>query len=129
MPFYGKLSFELRKNLNKVLRVNFPAIDFRIIFTNDLKIKSYFKLKDTIPDSICSNIVYQFDCPHCPVRYVGCSSRAFRSRIFEHMGKSIRTGRILNRQQFSAIRNHSFDLDHRFNEQNFKIISKFRKKN
>lgn len=129
LPFYGKPSYELRKQLNRILHINFPAIKFNIIFTNELKIKSFFKLKDAIPESLCSNIVYQFICPHCHLRYIGCSSRAFRSRIFEHMGKSIRTGRFINKQQFSAIRNHSIEADHKITEQNFKIIAKFRNKN
>ena len=128
LPFLGKVSYDLRKQLNKTLQSSFPAVNFRIIFSNELRIRSFFRVKDIIPDDVCSNIVYKFECPCCPARYVGCSSRSFRSRIFEHIGKSVRTGRYLNSMQFSAIRNHSLDKDHRFSAANFKIIGRFRNK-
>ncbi|MEL6606571.1 MAG: reverse transcriptase domain-containing protein, partial [Cyanobacteria bacterium J06614_10] len=46
LPFYGKVSFTLRKNLNEILRNEFPAIDFRFIFTNNFTIGSFFSIKD-----------------------------------------------------------------------------------
>ena len=124
-PFYGKPSFDFRKKIQKVLRANFPAVDFRFVFINNFTIKSFFKLKDVIPDSVCSNVVYQFDCPSCNARYIGCSSKAFRCRILEHIGRSFRTGQYLNRMPFSSIRNHSHERDHNFSEKDFKIIGRF----
>ena len=59
------------------------------------------------------------------MRYVGCSSRAFRSRIFEHVGRSVRTGRVLGKLPFSAIREHSIENDHNFSESDFEILGKF----
>ena len=85
-------------------------------------IGSLFKIKDRIPDSVCSNIIYQFDYPTCGARYLGSTSRAFKIRVLEHIGKSYRTERYLNKMPFSSIRNHSHDEDHPFNESNFKII-------
>ncbi len=125
LPFLGKSSYDLRKQLNKILQLSFPAVNFRVIFTNEVRIRSFFKVKDTLPDNIRSNIVYQFNCPRCPARYIGCSSRSFQSRIFEHIGKSVRTGRYLNRMQFSTIRNHSIEEDHSFNVEDFKILASF----
>ena len=125
LPFYGKPSYDFRKKINYILRKDFPAIDFRFVFTNNFTIGSFFKIKDKIPDSVCSNIVYEFECPSCGARYLGCSSRAFRCRVLEHIGKSFRTGEFLNRMPFSSIRNHSHENDHPFNESNFKILHKF----
>lgn len=126
MPFYGKISNELRKTLGSLLRDSFPAIEFRILFTNEFRIGTFFNHKDRIPDSLCSNIVYKFTCPSCQAGYIGCSSRSFKIRMFEHMGKSYRSGRFLNTMPFSAIRDHSRKEDHLFSPIDFEIIAKCR---
>ena len=122
LPFYGKPSYNFRKSVRAILKSQFPAIDFKFIFTNNYTIGSLFRIKDRIPDSVRSNIIYQFDCPSCGARYLGCSTRAYKCRILEHIGKSFRTGNFLNRMPFSSIRNHSHEEDHPFSENNFKII-------
>ena len=122
LPFYGKPSYDFRKKINFILKEQFPAIDFRFIFTNSFTVGSFFKIKDRIPDSVCSNIIYQFDCPSCGARYLGSSARSYKCRILEHIGKSFRTGEFLNKMPFSSIRNHSHEKDHPFNENNFKIL-------
>ena len=45
--------------------------------------------------------------------------------MFEHIGKSYRFGRFLQRCAFSAIRNHSHEADHPFTEKDFEIIARF----
>lgn len=125
MPFYGKISYEYRKLVLNILRNSFPAVNFRIIFTNDFRIGSFFNFKDRVPDPLCSNIVYKFTCPSCQARYVGCSSRAFRIRVFEHIGKSYRSGKFLHKMSFSAVRDHSLNNDHPFTQNDFQIIGRF----
>ena len=41
------------------------------------------------------------------------------------MGRSFRTGEILNRMPFSSIRDHSHQEDHIFGERDFKIVCHF----
>lgn len=126
MPFYGHISYEFRKLTLNILRNSFPAVDFRITFTNDFKIGTFFNFKDRVPDPLCSNIVYKFTCPSCQARYLGCSSRSFRIRVFEHLGKSYRTEKFLQIMAFSAIRNHSHTEDHLFTDKDFQIMARFR---
>ena len=90
LPFYGHTSYKFRKHILKLLNDNFPAITFKIVFTNEFKIGNFFHHKDRIPDQLCSNIVYKFTCPGCQARYVGCSGRSFKIRMFEHMGWVLR---------------------------------------
>ena len=45
------------------------------------------------------------------------------------MGRSHRTGNILQKPPFSAIREHSHTQDHPFNANEFKIIAKFKDSN
>ena len=125
LPFYGKPSYNSRRKLLKLLRSSFPCIDFRVILTNSFKISNFFTYKDRVPDSVTSNLVYEFCCPDCGSRYIGCSTRAFKVRVMEHMGRSHRTGTLLQKPPFSAIRDHSHKFDHPFNINNFKIIARF----
>ena len=124
LPYYGKLSFNCRNRLNKILNSAFPAVEFRYVFTNNFKISNFFSFKDKIPDKICSNICYKFTCPGCNTRYVGCSTRAFHIGIKEHTGVSYRTGQKLHSPPFSAIRDHARESDHQFSIDNFEIIAR-----
>ncbi|MEL6606368.1 MAG: reverse transcriptase domain-containing protein [Cyanobacteria bacterium J06614_10] len=125
LPFYGRSSYELRKKINKILKYSFPAVNFKIIFTNNYTIGSFFRIKEKLPDSVCSNVVYEFNCPSCSARYLGCTTRSFNIRVLEHIGKSFRTGQYLNKMPFSAIREHSHTEDHRFSRDDFKIAARF----
>ena len=125
LPFYGKTSFDMRKKLNQQLRCNFPAINFKLILCNNFKIGSFFSTKDKIPEAVCSKVVYVFNCPSCPARYIGCTTRSFKIRTFEHIGKSFRTGMYLSKMPFSAVRDHSMERDHAFSDRDFKIIARF----
>ena len=123
LPFYGHLSYVIRKRLDKILKTNFPNDEFRFVFSNPFTIKSFFPFKDRISSLLKSHIVYQYECPICKCRYVGETSRNLTLRYAEHRGISSRTGHILSSPSFSAIREHSHNQDHPYSINNFKILS------
>ena len=45
--------------------------------------------------------------------------------MYEHLGKSVRTGKFLQRMSFSAIRDHCRDKDHFFSDRDFEILARF----
>ena len=124
LPYYGRISYDLRKKLSMHLRRNLPAIDFKFVFKNDFTIGSFFSVKDKVPDSVCSRVVYEFNCPSCSARYIGCTTRSFKIRTLEHIGKSFRTGLYLSKMPFSAVRDHSTEHDHPFSDKDFKILAR-----
>lgn len=124
LPFYGHISFTIRKELNKLLQDYYPQIDFRFIFTNAHTLGSYFKVKDSLPSPLCSNIIYQFSCSGCTARYIGSSIRNLRIRILEHKGLSFRTLRPLSKAPHSEIHDHSLSTDHAIKESDFKILDR-----
>ena len=126
LPYYGLLSFDIRKKINKALKQCYPKTTFRFIFSNPNTIGSMFKHKETIPPNLISNIVYQFNCSSCKVRYVGLTERNLTLRIAEHKGCSARTGRPISHPSSSAIRNHSEKSHHPINTDDFKILHKAR---
>ena len=122
LPFQGHYSYIVRNNLQRVLRLHFPDFNFKFIFTNSLTIGFFFRFKDRIPDSLCSNVVYNYCCPDCNDRYIGSTTRNLKIRVSEHKGFSFRSGIQLTNPGISRIRDHSRKKDHLIREENFKII-------
>ena len=55
-----------------------------------------------------SLVIYQYSCPQqCGSAYVGSTIRMLQTRVMEHKGLSIRTGRPLAHPPQSAVRQHS----------------------
>ena len=72
--------------------------------------------------NLMSNVIYQYGCSKCNLRYIGETTRCLRLRIAEHEGVSPRTGHKITRPSHSSIRSHCIDLKHDFNADNFKVI-------
>ena len=126
LPYYGLLSYSIRKSLHKLLKQCYPNTIFRFIFTNSKTIGTMFKHKEPLPSNLISNIVYQFDCPQCKMRYIGETKRNLSLRVPEHRGLSPRTGRPISTPFSSSIRNHSEQTNHPFSSTDFKILHKAR---
>ena len=124
LPYMGRLSFDVKRELRKILRDAFPQIQFKFVFTNSVTIGSYLKKRNSLPAALCSCVVYEFKCPSCGARYLGSTNRWLSHRIQEHRGVSIRTGLPLSRPSASAIRDHSHEHDHLFTHSDFKVITK-----
>lgn len=77
-----------------------------------------FRIKDVIPRCLKSRVIYSFSCSGCNARYIGKTTRHFKTRVFEHMGVSARTHKALQCPPFSAVREHcnlsghSLEMDH-----------------
>ena len=124
LPFQGHFSYQLRNDMSNLFRKHCPDVNFRFIFTNKNTIGSLFKVKDPIPNALCSNIVYCYKCSDCMSRYIGSTCRNLKIRISEHMGISYRTNTPITTPSFSRIREHSMSCNHPIREQDFSI--KFR---
>ena len=120
--FQGHFSYYVRNKLQRLLRLHFPDINFRFVFTNPLTIGSFFKHKDRMPDRLCSKVVYDYMCPICNDRYIGSTARNLLIRIAEHKGFSYRSGMQLTNPSASMIRDHSRKKDHLIKEDSFKIL-------
>ena len=124
LPYFGPPSETMKNEILKKLSEFYKHIDFNIILSNPLKILSFFKVKDKIPISLRSSVIYKYDCPSCNAgSYIGSTNRCFQIRIDEHRGISTRTSRILTKPPHSSIRDHCLNI-HGLNPQtkDFKII-------
>ena len=102
----------------------YPQIDLKLIFTNKFSIGSLFKCKESLPTPLCSGVIYSYKCALCNECYTGSTSRQLQCRILEHMGRSVRTNRHLNKNPISAIYDHALKSGHGISKENFKIIDR-----
>ena len=122
MHFLGRRSFQFKNKLCRLMREFYPQVDVRVIFKPKRNIQSFFKFKDKVPGELKSNMIYKYACC-CNATYYGRSKRQLRTRIFQHLGRSVRTNRQLSNPPFSAIRNHSEEEDHPLDKNSFSVLS------
>ena len=126
LPFYGYLSYVVRRRLNQLVKTHLPDTTFRFVFTNPYTIKSFFPHKDKVPENLMSSVVYQYTCSACKCRYLGMTLRTLRLRVAEHKGISPRTGCKITSPSFSPIRSHCADMNHDLNSEDFKVLKQAR---
>lgn len=107
-------------NINKLtskLKTIFRDENVLITTFNQKTVKSlYSRLKDPIPKTLKSNVVYQLNCQDCDNVYIGQTSQWMKSRISLHKSD-------INRyKDRCALATHSHDLDHRIDFQNVEIL-------
>ena len=91
LPYYGSLSYQLRKDLYKCLKPLYPNFEFQYIFSNKFTISSLFPFKDKAPKEMASLVTYLFTYPSCEARYIGKTSVNFITRVHQHLGYSVTT--------------------------------------
>ena len=74
--------------------------------------------------SLQSSVIYQFSCAQCASgSYVGSTTRALHMRIAEHMGRSFRTGKVVQSSK-SSIRDHVIKCSNVIDKNAFKVIGR-----
>ena len=83
----------------------YPQIKLNLIFTNKFFVSSMFRFKEKFLKSMCSCIIYKYECLLYQKQYMGSTVRQLQCRIAEHSGLSVRTGQPLvdNSTKNSAI--------------------------
>lgn len=120
--YLGPPSVNFVKYLSQQLCKFYPQISFHFAMKNSHTIDKYFKFKDKIPTDLCSNVIYEFRCALCNECYIGSTSKQYKIRVYQHLGKSPRTNRPVSTLLHSSPREHCFNNSHPFNSDNFKII-------
>jgi len=94
LPFLGRYSNDLKKRLSALASAHLHS-NFKIcvVWKSSRTIRTFFSFKDRLPMHLRSKILYRFKCDGCNSIYIGKTKRHFLVRAFEHLGKSIRTGK------------------------------------
>ena len=124
LPFFGPDSEKLKREMTALLMRFYPFLNPRIILVNSFTIGSFFRYKDKLPKCCQSTVIYEFRCASCGASYIGSTIRNLHSRIQQHLGKSVRTGKFLFKPDPSPIRDHSLACDTLVTGDNFSILGK-----
>ena len=107
LPYTGSHSLDVKKRVRKLFSKYYPQVELRVVFRSSFRVRNLFHYKDRLPNLMRSSVIYKFCCGSCNATYIGKTKRQLKIRINEHIGKSSRTGNLLKRPPFSAIREHS----------------------
>ena len=108
LPYLGKLSLQIRTRINRIMKNKLPYCNIRFVFQTKCKISNFFTFKDKIPSFLRSGIVYKFQCGSCNATYYWKTKRHSKLRICAHLGVSALTGKRVNSDEDSAIKEHLF---------------------
>ena len=122
LPFFGKLSLDLRTHLKNSISKDLPFCKIRVTFKSSTHISNFFQFKDKIPYCLRSNVVYKFSCSRCNTTYYGETCRHLNVRVGEHLGVSPLTGKELKSKKFTAVNDHKLFSDHIVSIDDFKIL-------
>ena len=129
--FLGPASSTVSSKLTQLLGEFYPQVSLRIVYTDGNTLGNHFSFKDKIPKHCLSNVIYKYTCGFCQEFYIGMTCRQFRSRIREHCGLTVRTGKPCaeGSETFSEIRNHC-NKEHQkhVDPDRFEIIARLRHK-
>ena len=83
LPYLVLSSFVQSKERSLVKRYC-KDLKIKLAFST-FKIKNLMKVKDSVPRSLHSNVIYTFTCAECNSAYVGETSRHLSTRVREHL--------------------------------------------
>ena len=82
-----------------------------------------FRFKDSIPKELRSHIVYKFLCSNCNITYYGETERHLNVRSGEHLSLSALTGKRVNNDKKSAVKDHCLFNNHDNTFEDFSILA------
>ena len=82
-----------------------------------------FRFKDSIPKELRSHIVYKFLCSNCNITYYGETERHLNVRSGEHLSLSALTGKRVNNNKKSAVKDHCLFFNHVGLFEDFSILT------
>ena len=85
LPHVGNFSRIMQKKITKLLkRYCKPDLDIKLVFTT-FKLRNVFGVKDFVPQSLRSPVVYKFQCASCNACYIGENTLHLSTHIREHL--------------------------------------------
>ena len=122
LPYLGKMSEIVKTRLTKTMNKHMKFCKFRVIFQNNNRLRNFFRFKDSVHETLWSNLIYKFSCGSYRASYIGKPYRRFKVRVSEHQGVSPRTGKPVKGTLSTSVRNHMLVCDHKVVHEDFKFL-------
>ena len=112
LPYSSSKCDEFEGRLARMVKKNFPNVDFNVAFQPPMTLGRLFPFKDNIKkDEDKSLVVYQLKCNDCNATYIGKTSRILARRLYEHATRND-----------SACHEHCVKLGHTIDYENPEVI-------
>ena len=85
----------VKTRLTKTMNKHLKFYKLRVVFQSNYRLRDYFRFKESVPETLQSNLIYKFLCRSCTACYIGKSYRHFKVRVSGHHGVFLRTGKPL----------------------------------
>ena len=112
LPFSGQFSLSLRSKLYNYFNKTLPQCNIKVFLQSKKFLRKLFRFKDSIPKELRSHIVYKFLCSNCSITYYGQTERHLNVRSGEHLSLSSLTGKRVNNNKKSAVKDHCLFFNH-----------------
>ena len=123
LPFLGQFFLNLRSRLYNCFNKTLPQCNIKVIFQSKKRLSNLFRFKDSIPKELRSHIVYKFLCSNCNITYYGETERHLNVRSGEHLSLSALTGKRVNNNKKSAVKDHCLFFNHVGSFEDFSILT------
>ena len=80
LPYMGKTSFEIKRQLKTIISRFYPHIQIRFIFTSKFTVGSLFRFNDKLPSQLLSSVIYEYKCGQCTSSYIGQTGKQLKIR-------------------------------------------------
>ena len=120
--YLGKMSQIVKTRLTKTMNKHMKFCKLRVIFQTNNRLRNYFRFKDSVHETLRSNLIYKFSCGSCTASYIGKTYRHFKVRVSEHQGVSPRTGKPVKGTLSTSVRDHMLVCDHKVVHEDFKFL-------
>ena len=84
LPYLGKMSQIVKTRLTKTMNKHMKFYKLGVNFQTNNTLKNYFRFKDSVPETLRSNVIYKFSCGSCTASCIGKTYRHFKVRVLEH---------------------------------------------
>ena len=112
----------VKTRLTKTMNKNMKFCKLRVIFQTNNRLSNYFRFKDSVHETLRSNLIYKFSHGSCTASYIGKTYRHFKVRVSEHEGVSPRTGKPVKGILSTSVRDHMLVCDHKVVHEDFKFL-------
>ena len=109
----------LRSRLYNCFNKTLPQCNIKVIFQSKNHLSNLFRFKDSIPKELPS----QFLCSNCNITYYGETERHLNVRSGERFSLSALTGKRVNNNKKSAVKDHCLLFNHVASFEDFSILT------
>ena len=113
----------LRSILYNCFNKTLPQCNIKVVFQSKNRFSNLFPFKDSIPKELRSDIVYKFLCSNCNITYYGETKPHFNVRSGEHLSLPALTGKRVNNNKKSAVKEHCLFFNHGGSFEDFSILT------